>query len=200
MIENFNTDKWFNGVHGHNYFPFYNLILKDLISKNINMLEIGIAQGASLKMWDLYFENAKIYGWDINNCSNIDTENIKTFIVDQGNEIEINNFFKINDIYFDFIIDDGSHLFKDQCISLFNLFDRLKHNGIYIIEDLWHSTFDCFLKIGYKKNYIDNIDNDIKKIINNDKINYLLCCQKNNVIFSSGEDKSDHCFYVFYKK
>jgi hypothetical protein len=204
IFEKYGVDKYFNGQYGHNYSFFYNMVLSNIKKENINMLEIGIASGRSLKMWDEYFKNSNIYGWDIIDCFGMDTDNIKTFIVDQGNEEQINRFLNSNKIEFDFIIDDGSHMFKDQCISLFNLFPVLKSGGVYIIEDMWHETFDCFLKLGYKKDYYGLVDTSIKNLIKKDRINYvldnLICCQKNNVIFSSGEDKSDHQFYVFYKK
>ncbi|MCK9273066.1 class I SAM-dependent methyltransferase [Candidatus Gracilibacteria bacterium] len=190
---------------GHNYIPFYEQILRNKKESIKNVLEIGVAKGVSLKMWRDYFQNATIYGWDILDSSFINDERIQTFIVDQSNISQINDFFSyIGNIEFDFIIDDGSHQFLHQMISLFNLFPKLVSDGIYIIEDLWHNVPDCFLKLERKSNYFNVIDPTIKQIIPKYQIEYLLdnliCCQKNNVTFSSADDKTDHQFYVFYKK
>ena len=40
------------------------------------------------------------------------------------------------DEYFDFIIEDAGHYLKDQIISLFILFKKLKPEGIFIVEEL----------------------------------------------------------------
>jgi len=203
ISKKYNTDKSFDNFVGHNYSPFYDMILKDKKENIKNVLEIGVAGGNSLRMWKEYFENGKIYGWDILDRKYLNDDKIETFIIDQGKQ-QIDNFFVDNNIQIDFVIDDGSHLLNDQIISLFNIFPHLNNNGIYIIEDMWYDCFDCFLKLGYKKDYIKNIDVRITNLISEEKIKFLLeniiCCQKNNVIFSSSEDKSDHQFYVFYKK
>lgn len=201
----YNTDKSFNGIYGHNYSPFYDMILKDKKDKIENILEIGVATGNSLKMWKEYFENSKIYGWDILDLKHLNEDRIEIFIIDQGKKEQIDNFFINNNIKFDFVIDDGSHLLNDQIISLFNIFPHLNSGAIYIIEDMWYDYFDCFLKLRYKRDYLKNLDGGkIESMIGEDKLEYLLnnliCCQKNNVVFSSSEDKSDHQFYVFYKK
>jgi len=205
IARKYNVDKAELGQSGgHNYIPFYEQILRDKKESAKNVLEIGVAGGASLKMWRDYFENATIYGWDILDTSHLNEDRIKTFIIDQSNINSINNFFFKNDITFDYIIDDGSHMLKDQMISLFELFPKLTKGGIYIIEDLWHHNIDSFLKLGKKDEYIELIDPVIKSFATEDKIKFLLdnliCCQKNNVIFSSAIDKTDHHFYTFYKK
>lgn len=205
VASKYQTDKSFKHPYGHNYVPFYDMILRDMKNiKNMNMLEIGVFNGESLKMWKEYFDNSKIYGWDILDLRHMNDDKIEIFIVDQGKQDQIENFFILNPVSFDFVIDDGSHLLDDQIVSLFNVFPHLNSGGIYIIEDMWYEYFNCFLKIGYKKDYIKNIDGRIISLVGEEKLKYLLdniiCCQKNNVIFSSGEDKSDHQFYVFYKK
>lgn len=47
---------------------------------------------------------------------------------------------------FDIIIDDGLHT-TDANVNLFlNSFNKLKKNGIYIIEDVYHKEFNNIMK------------------------------------------------------
>jgi len=93
--------------------------------------------GASLRVWRDYFKNAQIYGADIDKDILFQEDRIKTYYVDQLNTPSIENMWKnigINN--FDIIIDDGLHT-TDANINLFiNSFNKLKKNGIYIIEDV----------------------------------------------------------------
>ena len=61
IADNSRTDK--NTLHS--YLPLYQKLLgkKKLTSKNI--LEIGIFNGGSIKLWNDYFTNATIYGLDV---------------------------------------------------------------------------------------------------------------------------------------
>src|SRR5215469_6200011 len=50
---------------GHNYTPFYSKLFSTSIH---HLLEIGIDQGNSLKMWEEFFPDADIYGVDVTDC------------------------------------------------------------------------------------------------------------------------------------
>ncbi len=93
--------------------------------------------GASLRVWRDYFKNAQIYGADIDKDILFQEDRIKTYYVDQLNTPSIETMWKeIGVQNFDIIIDDGLHT-VDANINLFiNSFDKLKKNGIYIIEDI----------------------------------------------------------------
>jgi hypothetical protein len=56
------------------------------------------------------------------------------------------------------IIDDGSHLINDQIISFNILKNRMKPNGIYIIEDVNNldSTIDTYKNLHNNIEIIDN--------------------------------------------
>ena len=57
----------------HTYVPVYEELFKPLRESITSVLEIGIAQGGSLALWNEYFYNAKlIYGIDFNGCSSYD--------------------------------------------------------------------------------------------------------------------------------
>lgn len=119
----------------HNYSKRYENYFSIIKNNNLKILEIGIQNGFSLKTWEDYFLNSKIYGIDIKDCSNFDSDRIKTFICDQTDLDklkEINN----NNGPFDIIIDDGSHRSKDMKKTFDFLFPLLNKNGIYVVEDL----------------------------------------------------------------
>jgi hypothetical protein len=137
----------------HNYTDIYGAYLERYRKSPINLLEIGLGVtgkrwdalivhgrntgGASLKMWYDYFEKAKIYGIDVNECSYLDNDRIKTYVADQGNVEELDTFVKtIGDVEIDVIVDDGSHRPDHQQISFSYFFKKLKSKGLYFIEDL----------------------------------------------------------------
>lgn len=49
---------------GHDFTSIYESIFKDLKDKDINFLEIGVANGHSIASWYKYFSNASINGMD----------------------------------------------------------------------------------------------------------------------------------------
>ena len=61
IVDNSRTDK--NTVHS--YLPLYNNLLKSKKDTAKNVLEVGIFNGGSIKLWSDYFTNANVYGLDI---------------------------------------------------------------------------------------------------------------------------------------
>jgi|GEM_PF-2217957 len=101
----------------------------------INLLEIGVLQGQSLRLWYEYFPMAVIYGVDINpECKGCKNDRIKVFIGDQSDKDFLTDAF--GNLMFNIIIDDGGHLPEQQVTSMEVLFDLVKPGGLYIIEDI----------------------------------------------------------------
>lgn len=140
LAKKYGTDKF-----SHKYTPVYNEIFQYIRNDVRKVLEIGIEGGCSLKMWGKYFPNARVYGVDI-----LDMELILSRIRVDGTEMSRDNII-IGDIIdiktiekiklcvgnnIDIIIDDGSHLSKDQIFTFNELFLLLKDKGYYIIEDI----------------------------------------------------------------
>ncbi len=148
------------------FIPIYEHFLDSLREKEINILEIGVENGYSLKLWREYFTKAKICGIDINK-KDFSIDNVEIFCGDQS---DYNFLSKVVKKYgkFDIIIDDGSHLSK-HIISSFNyLFDHLNEDGLYIIEDLQTSYMPRYggsrLNLNKKKtsmNFIKNLSDSI---------------------------------------
>ena len=93
--------------------------------------------GASLRAWKDFFINSTVYGADIDKDILFEEDRIKTFYVNQLDENSIKklwlNICKNN---FDIILDDGMHTFEAAMTLFLNSFDKLRKNGIYIIEDI----------------------------------------------------------------
>jgi len=135
ISKKYNTDKSNHLYKGISYLHVYEPYLKNKQEKNINILEIGVLRGGSLKMWKEYFPNASIIGLDINpGCSQYTEERIEIFIGSQD-DVSIKNEIKNKYKMLDLIVDDGSHV-NELTFQTFSLYwPLLNDNGIYIIED-----------------------------------------------------------------
>lgn len=128
----YNTDKAY--LH-----DFCNSYEKEL-NKNIKELwEIGVLDGASLRMWSDYYPEAKIVGYDLNNKSHLTfNSNVEVKLLDQENIEQLSKLTTNKNV--DIIVDDGSHIIEHQIKSFEMLFDCLKSGGQYVLEDLHTST------------------------------------------------------------
>ena len=143
---------FYKNLHPHTYADFYSLLFEHCRNDVKKVFECGIGTnnptlastmgikykpGASLRVWKNYFINASIYGGDIDKNILFEENRIKTFYVDQLNELSILKMWQnINTNEFDLIIDDGLHEY-DAAVTLFkNSYHKLKRGGLYIIEDV----------------------------------------------------------------
>jgi hypothetical protein len=137
----------------HGYHRFYEDYLSSFRNEGISMLEIGIQNGNSLKLWKNYFPKAYIYGIDIS----IDYTDERTtiFKADQSNIDDLNRIvIDIKPRQLHFINDDGSHIPEHQILSFNKFFDELLiEGGIYIIEDIETSYWKRGELYGYSTNY-----------------------------------------------
>jgi hypothetical protein len=103
------------------------------------MIEVGIAEGGSIKLWHDYFPNATIHGCDIRDESVMwdqikNNDRIKLFPSTNAYDPLFIN--QIKDIQFDFALDDGPHTL-DTMIQFINMYlPLMKEDGILIIEDV----------------------------------------------------------------
>jgi hypothetical protein len=132
----------------HNYTEIYQKYFEPLRKHPIKFLEIGIDKGASVLMWDIYFEHqdSQLFFIDINpnavqNCNDfvankILTSRVRNYVADQSNKEQLVNLIELTGGDFDIIIDDGGHRIEQQVTSFIALFPFVKKGGFYIIEDL----------------------------------------------------------------
>jgi hypothetical protein len=124
----------------HGYTPVYQQLFGEQRLEYKNVLEIGVWDGRSLRMWYDYFPNAMIWGVDNMNAvgclppEQINNDRIKFLFGRQEDKEFLDSSF--SNVIFDLIIDDGSHQSWSHQLTFKYLFPRLKHGGLYIIEDL----------------------------------------------------------------
>ena len=148
LVNNSKTDK----NTRHSYLPLYELLLIDKKETALNVLEIGIDRGGSIKLWSDFFTSATIYGLDImpnrkvwRNIKN--KENIILYTsTDAYNADFFNSHFLYQNITFDVILDDGPHTLESmqQFIKLYS--QVMATDGILIIEDIQDISWINILK------------------------------------------------------
>ena len=123
LAERYETDKL-----AHDYCRRYETHFADLRDQEITLLEVGVFRGGSLRMWADYFPRATIIGLDIDPLERVDTERVRTVVVDV-NQYEAEE-------HYDIVIDDGSHHAADMVGALNRLWPFVKLGGWYVLEDL----------------------------------------------------------------
>lgn len=117
----------------HCYLDNYEKHISWWKDKEITILEIGVAGGASMKMWKAYFPKAKVYGIDNNpDCATY----VDGVFIGDHNDANFMQSVLRNTGKCDMIIDDGSHVGHDMK-NLFKLLfvNHLNSDGLYVVED-----------------------------------------------------------------
>ncbi len=134
-----------NYRHCHPYTLFYDGLFKNKKEEHLKIAELGILDGASLLMWNEYFKNAEIYGFDISDelinkfKQNFNNQQIKLSNINVTNKESIVNAFGNLNILYDIIIEDTTHQFEDQIRVIENTYLNLKPGGMLIIENIFKS-------------------------------------------------------------
>ena len=114
----------------HTYMDFYETALEPYRNTRNCVMEIGVKEGGSIRMWSEYFPHAEIIGVDIVDPPGEYSE--ATIVVGDATRAET---FEYLD-NFDVIIDDGSHRLQDQLATFRLLWPKLNPGGVYLIEDI----------------------------------------------------------------
>jgi cephalosporin hydroxylase len=155
LINNDKTDK--NTVHS--YLPLYESLIKHKKNTCETIIEVGIKDGGSIKLWHDYFPNAKIYGCDIQDETTMwdeikNNDRIKLFTsVNAYDPLFIN---QIKDVQFDIALDDGPHTLNSMIQFIRLYLPLMKEDGILIIEDIqdveWLNILASVVPQEYKRN------------------------------------------------
>ena len=138
IIDNSRTDK----NTQHSYLELYQNLLYSKKDTARNVLEIGVWEGGSIKLWNDFFTNAKIHGVDILDIDKMwegIKNNDKIILHTSSNAYDesfFNETFLNKNIKFDFMLDDGPHSL-DSMKQYIKLYSKImSEDGILIIEDV----------------------------------------------------------------
>ncbi len=128
-------------LSGKGYTAVYSQFFEPLRQNALVLLEIGVAQGASLRMWEEYFPNARIFGVDVDpECTRYESERTTVLIGDQSDTEFLRRLVGVVGSPLDIVIDDGGHHMHQHQRSLEFLFPHVERGGLYCIEDL-HTSY-----------------------------------------------------------
>lgn len=119
----FNTDK----IYRHGYFPSY-VQLAGILGPKARVLEIGVENGESLRMWQSLFPLGEVTGVDINPNA-VFPAGTRKIIASQTSP-------RLAELGpFDLIVEDASHDGKLSRDTFDLLFPRVAPGGFYVVED-----------------------------------------------------------------
>lgn len=134
LADAYGSDKGTLGA-AHGYTRVYTRLIDDLkslrASDALSLCEIGVACGASLKMWSHYLPRAEIVGIDVREaCADLCRSWAKIRI-----EIGDPRHLDLGRNRFDLIVDDASHISEDIRENFEHCFRWLRPGGYYVVED-----------------------------------------------------------------
>lgn len=167
-------------IKGHKYADYYEMFFKKIKKKKLKILELGSFKGNATASFFFYFKNSFIHSLDLYpDLFTYKSKRIKNFKIDNSSQKELLSLSKI--IKYDLIIEDAGHYLKDQIITLFTLFPKLKKKGIYVVEELDFPDTRKDMNLTNNKNTLYSILQKIKKnkpfnspYISNDKKKYFI--------------------------
>jgi len=196
LFEHFNSDKgeYFvnqyvqpakknkEKINAHGYAKIYETVFTNFKEKKINILELGSFYGNAAAALYFYFDKANIFSADINpDMFKYKSNRITNFYVDSSSRNSLKNDLISKKNNFDIIIEDASHMLKDQIISLFMLFPLVNPGGYFIVEELDFPETREDMRINQTKPDLKQILQNILKntdfnsiYINDDEKKYFL--------------------------
>jgi cephalosporin hydroxylase len=128
MSWSYRTDK---GVQGHGFTRFYDQVFAPFRHEPVTLLEIGVAVGGSLMLWDEYFDHpaARIIGVDKHPYRRRFSGRVELVAEDVLT-------WEATGHRFDIVLDDGSHLHPEVLSAFSKLWPHLRPGGLYVVEDL----------------------------------------------------------------
>lgn len=176
--KNYNINKFSKYKIGYIH-EFYNNLFSDIKNDYLEILEIGIHNGDSIRLWDDFFCNSKITCLDINEsekAKELQYREKVTCLYEDAYSIQTVK--KLSNKKFNIIIDDGPHTLKSFEFFIDFYFPLLENNGILIIEDIIDTNWSQVL--------LDRLPNDVDK-----KIIHMAGLQKNKKLINKWKNGLD---------
>lgn len=133
------------------YTPVYYQLLKGNTRRALNVLEIGVAEGASLRMWADYLPSATVHGVDLSDRTDglAGHPRVRLHVGNQADPRFLEDV-AVEHGPFDFVVDDGGHHMTQHRVSFETLFPHVVVGGWYAIEDL-HTSYDPKYGGGFRR-------------------------------------------------
>lgn len=147
----------------HGFTPIYERHFHGLRNSPLKLLEVGVYEGSSMKMWEEYFLQADLYGVDITwgYLKHSFSDRVRLGLANQAAPEEMLRLFqtwKIAPESLDICIDDGGHRMSQQNRTIGICWPFLKSGGTFVIEDL-HTAFPELIGVhSHLKQYAGHID------------------------------------------
>ena len=120
---------------GHGFLRHYDRLFRDLRAQPINILELGVGGGATLRRWAAYFPRAIVVGTDPNPDSRWHAGDRR--IVETGSQTDAQFLHRIGSLYRPtIVIDNGTHRADDIVQTFEHLYPTMRHGGLYVVECL----------------------------------------------------------------
>ncbi len=137
----------------HSYMPIYDRLLGPLREKKVRcrLVEIGVDQGQSMRMWREAFP----LEWSVEGIEN-DGRNFRWGDLDgcQVHPIDATDGDYLDRVFangcLDVVIDDGSHRERDYLLSWCWLWPKVRPGGLYFIEDVTGTGIPRLEALGFE--------------------------------------------------
>lgn len=151
----------------HDYITVYEDILKPYRGIAKYVLEIGLFNGHSMRLWEQYFTNAEVHGIDCDEQPHGGMADLRPMIKEDVHHIHIMDAGDKDSVRktfgrkkFNIIIEDSSHEISHQ-LQLINVwYEYLANGGLLIVEDIQnldkdYHVFEKLLSDGFDVTIID---------------------------------------------
>jgi len=145
LIDNTLSDK----NTSHSYLPVYEELFSPIRNTCTRILEVGVFDGGSIKLWNDYFSDAEVYGVDLSLSRNRYIPASSRVHLMEADAYQPEFVRQFAPQSFDVVIDDGWHTLESMC-KFAAVYHRLvKPGGYLIVEDLqetsWAETIQMYL-------------------------------------------------------
>lgn len=168
---------------GRHYLDVYEPLFAKWRDDEFDLVEIGVKDGGSMRLWERYFKCAHIHGLDINpKCAAHAGGRVSVTVGAQSDPYALAAVAK-SCPSLRLVIDDGSHLLSDLLASFYALWPRVVSRGLYIMEDTSTSYVD-WPTGATKRSVLDTLILETLKNMDNHRGDVLsLACSNNLLIF-----------------
>ena len=138
-----NSDK--NSLHS--YGPIYERLFAPYRDTALDVGEVGVRDGSSLRGWAEYFTRADVWGFDNGSEAGLpvfteeEQRRITMIVADTTKPSDFLKALPRRHLMFDVIIDDGLHHPYGQVATWAMLSPFLRSGGLYLIEDIEDISF-----------------------------------------------------------